>query len=334
MIYKFLFLVLLGNSFLFSASDYTIRFSHVVAPGTPKGKASIYFKKILEKLTKGKIIVKIYPNSTLFNDSQVLKAMKDGKLEMAVPSLSKLTSLVPQVQIFDLPFLFDDINQVHRVMSGVVGKRIKKLITNKGYIALNYWDNGFKQLSSSVTPLFSPSDAKNQHFRIMNSQVLKAQFNAVGAKTTVMPFSKVYNALKNRTVDAAENPLSNFYSKKFYKVQDSLVLSSHGYLGYMLIISKTFWDKLPTYLQNDIKKASDEATAYERKLAKNMEKIYLAKLEKYAQSHSNFHILKLNQNERNIWKRELSAIYPKFYPQIGLKLIDEVEKTRDYKTSK
>ena len=330
MIYKFLFLVLLSNTLLFSASSYTIRFSHVVAPGTPKGKASIYFKKRVEELTRGKIIVKIYPNSILFNDSQVLKAMKNGKLEMAVPSLSKLTSLVPQVQIFDLPFLFDDINHVHRVMSGVVGKTIKKLITRKGYIALNYWDNGFKQLSSSRAPLFSPNDAKNQHFRIMNSQVLKAQFNAVDAKTTVLPFSKVYSALKNRTVDAAENPLSNFYSKKFYKVQDSLVLSSHGYLGYMLIISKRFWDKLPLYLQKHIKKASEEATLYERKLAKNMESNYLVKLEKYAKSHPNFHILKLNQNERNIWKREISAIYPKFYPQIGLKLIDEVEKTKKH----
>ncbi len=328
MIYKFLFLILLSSTFLFSSSKYIIRFSHVVSPSTPKGKAAIYFKKRLEKLAKGRVVVKVYPNSELFNDSQVLKAMKEGKLEMAVPSLSKLTSLVPQVQIFDLPFLFDDINHVHRVMSGVVGKTIKRLITKKGYIALNYWDNGFKQLSSSKTPLFTPQDAKHQRFRIMNSQVLKAQFNAVGAKAIIMPFSKVYDALKNRTVDAAENPLSNFYSKKFYEVQNSLVLTSHGYLGYMLIISKKYWDKLPAYLQKDIIQASNEATKYERKLAKDMENQYLNKLEIYAKNHPNFHILKLKPNERNIWKREISVIYPKFYPQIGLKLIDEVQKVR------
>ncbi len=328
MFLKLISYILFSVSLLFAAPTYTIRFSHVVAPSTPKGKAALYFKKRLEKLTDGKVRVIVYPNSKLFNDSEVLKAMKEGKVEMAVPSLSKLTSLVPQVEIFDLPFLFDDMSHVHRVMSGKVGKTIKKLITKKGYIALNYWDNGFKQLSSSKRALFTPSDAKNQHFRIMNSKVLKAQFNAVGAKATVLPFSKVYEALKSRKVDAAENPLSNFYSKKFYKVQSSLVLSSHGYLGYMLIISKSFWDKLPKKIQKDIKIASDDATTYERKLAKNMESVYLSKLEAYAKTHPNFHILKLNKNERDVWKRDISIIYPKFYPQIGLNLIDEVEKER------
>ncbi len=328
MFLKLLSCVLFVSTVLFSAQNYTIRFSHVVSPSTPKGKAALYFKKRVEKLTGGKVKVKVYPNSKLFNDSKVLQAMKEGKLEMAVPSLSKLTTLVPQIQIFDLPFLFDDMAHVHRVMSGKVGKTIKKLIDKKGYVALNYWDNGFKQLSSSATPLFTPSDAKNQHFRIMNSQVLKAQFNAVGAKATVLPFSKVYDALKTRRVNAAENPLSNFYSKKFYEVQNSLVLSSHGYLGYILIMRKSFWDKLPKKFQSAIKKASDEATLYERRLAKNMESVYLAKLEDYAKTHPDFHILKLNQNERNVWKREISIIYPKFYPQIGLDLIDEVEKAR------
>ncbi len=328
MFLKILFSALFVSMISTSVSAYTIRFSHVVSPSTPKGKAAIFFKKRVEALTNGRVRVKIYPNSKLFNDSQVLQAMKDGKLEMAVPSLSKLTSLVPQIQIFDLPFLFDDIDHVHRVMSGKVGNTIKNLLTRKGFVALNYWDNGFKQLSSSVKPLFIPRDAENLNFRIMNSQVLKEQFSAIGAKATVLPFSKVYEALKSGKVNAAENPLSNFYSKKFYEVQESLTLSSHGYLGYILVVSRLFWDKLPVKFQKNILQASDEATKYERKLAKNMEGQYLLKLENYAKNHHNFYIIKLNKNERDIWKRYISIIYPKFYPQIGLNLIDEVEKTR------
>ncbi|MDX1809552.1 MAG: DctP family TRAP transporter solute-binding subunit [Sulfurospirillaceae bacterium] len=328
MVLRIVLFVCFGYIFMFAAPQFTIRFSHVVSPDTPKGKAAVFFKQKVEELTHHKVIVKVFPNSTLFNDSQVLKAMQDGKLEMAVPSLSKLSSLVPQIEIFDLPFLFDDMNHVHRVMKGKVGDTIKKLITKKGYIALNYWDNGFKQLSSSKSPLFSPSDAKNQKFRIMNSAVLKEQFVSIGATAQVLPFSKVYDALKSKQVDAAENPLSNFYSKKFYEVQDSLVLSSHGYLGYILLMNKSFWDKLPKNLQKDVMQASDMATKYERKLAKDMESSYLAKLEDYAKAHPNFHILKLSQNERNVWKRDISIIYPKFYPKIGLDLIDEVEKAR------
>ncbi|WP_331775492.1 DctP family TRAP transporter solute-binding subunit [Sulfurospirillum sp. 1612] len=328
MMFKIALLISFVCSFLSAAPEYTIRFSHVVSPKTPKGKAALFFKDKLESLTHGKIAVKVYPNSKLFNDSQVLQAMKKGQLEMAVPSLSKLSTLVPQVEIFDLPFLFDNMEHIHRVMRGTVGNTLKQLITNKGFIALDYWDNGFKQLSSSKTPLFSPRDAQHQKFRIMNSEVLKEQFNAVGAQAEVLPFSKVYEALKSHQVDAAENPLSNFYTKKFYEVQNSLVLSSHGYLGYIMLMSKSFWDKLPKNLQKDVKQASDMATQYERKLAKEMESSYLDKLQEYAKTHPNFHILRLNKNERDAWKRDISIIYPKFYPNIGLKLIDEVEKAR------
>ncbi len=326
---KFLTAILIFMMSVLYLNAYTIRFSHVVSPKSPKGKAALYFKQRVEKLTDGNVIVKVYPNSQLFTDSKVLKAMKEGKLEMAVPSLSKIASLAPQIQIFDLPFLFDDMNHVHRVMKGKVGNLIKKLVTKKGYIAFNFWDNGFKHLSSSYRPLFTPADAKNQKFRIMNSRVLKEQFEALGATAKVLPFSKVYNALKTKEVDAAENPLSNFYTKKFYEVQNSLVLTSHGYLGYLFLMDKKFWDKLPQKYQKAVKKAAGEATLYERKLAKEMESVYLSKLEEYAKSHTNFNVLKLLPNERNVWKREISIIYPKFYPEIGLDLIDEVEKSRN-----
>eukprot|EP01029_Cantina_marsupialis_P010891 TRINITY_DN2457_c0_g2_i1.p1 TRINITY_DN2457_c0_g2~~TRINITY_DN2457_c0_g2_i1.p1 ORF type:complete len:222 (+),score=37.48 TRINITY_DN2457_c0_g2_i1:67-732(+) len=161
--------------------EYVLKFSHVVSSNTPKGKAADYFEKRLEELTKGRIEVQVYPSSQLYKDNAVLKALKLDTVQMAAPSFSKFGKIVPQLALFDLPFLFKDMDHLHRVQDGKVGQNLKDMVSSKGYVALDFWDNGFKQLSSSKKALVQPDDAKGQKFRIMSSKVLEAQFNAVGA---------------------------------------------------------------------------------------------------------------------------------------------------------
>ncbi|WP_331775495.1 TRAP transporter substrate-binding protein [Sulfurospirillum sp. 1612] len=307
------------------AADYTIKFSHVVSPNTPKGKAADFFAKRVKELTNGKVKVIVFPNSQLYTDKAVMKALKIGNVQMACPSFSKFTSLVPQLQLFDLPFLFKGNDGLHKVMDGKVGQKLKDLVTAKGFVALNYWDNGFKDMSSNKKPILWPKDADGQKFRIMSSKVLEAQFKAIGGNPQVLPFSEVYSALQQGVVDAAENPLSNFWTKKFYEVQTSLTLTQHGYLGYLVVMSKKFWNKLPADLKPKIIQAMNEATIYERKEAQALEDSFLKKIEGYAKKTGKLKVYTLTPEQRAAWVKALEVIYPKFYGTIGKDLIEEAK---------
>ncbi len=240
------------------AAEYTLKFSHVVSDNTPKGKAARYFEQRLEKLSNGKIDVQVYPSSQLYNDNAVVKALRLNSVQMAAPSFSKFGKIVPNLALFDLPFLFKDIDHLHRVQDGEVGQKLKDMVTAKGIVALDFWDNGFKQFSSSTKALIKPEDAQGQKFRIMSSKVLEAQMHAVGGNPQMMPFSEVYSGLQQGVIDAAENPISNIYTKKFHEVQKYLTISNHGYLGYLVVMSKKFWNSLPAEFTSKCK------TSYER----------------------------------------------------------------------
>lgn len=312
------------------AADYVLKFSHVVSENTPKGKAAKFFEKRLEELSKGKIDVQVYPNSQLYKDKAVLKAIRLNSVQMACPSFSKFTKTVPQLALFDLPFLFRDMNHVHKVEDGAVGQKLKDMVAAKGFVVLNYWDNAFKQLTSNKKALLMPEDAKGQKFRIMSSKVLEAQFKAVGANPQVMPFSEVYSALQQGVIDGQENTNSNIYTKKFYEVQKYMTLSNHGYLGYLVVMSKKFYDSLPKDLQADVKQAMKEATEKERQYAKELDKSQLAKIEEYAKKSGKLKIYTLNDKQKAAWKKAMSSIYPEFYDnnKIGKDLIEAAINTK------
>ncbi|NPA11823.1 MAG: TRAP transporter substrate-binding protein [Epsilonproteobacteria bacterium] len=311
---------LIGASLAFSAS-YVIKFSHVVSPNTPKGKAADYFAKRVEELSKGKIKVKVYPNAQLGKDKAVLRKMKFNAVQMAAPSFSKFTGLVPQLGLFDLPFLFKNEEHLHKVLDGEVGKKLLDMVTKKGYVALAYWDNGFKQLTDNKRELVRPEDAKGLKFRVMSSKVLIEQFKALGAIPVVLPFSEVYSALQQGVVDGQENTISNIYTKKFYEVQKYMTMSNHGYLGYMVVMSKRFWNKLPADMKAVIKQAIKEATQKERIWAKELNTNQLNKIKAYASKTGKLKITYLNKKQRALWERKLREIYPKFYSTIGKDLI-------------
>ena len=312
------------------AAEYVLKFSHVVSENTPKGKAAVFFEKRLEELSGGKIDVQVYPNAQLYNDKAVLKAVKLNSVQMACPSFSKFTRLVPQLALFDLPFLFDDVNHLHKVLDGAVGQKLKDMVTAKGFVALDYWDNGFKQLTSAKKPLIKPEDAKGQKFRIMSSKVLEAQFKVLGANPQMMPFSEVYSALQQGVIDGQENTISNIYTKKFYEVQKYMTISNHGYLGYLVVVSKKFYNSLPDNLKKALHQAMKEATAKEREYATELNDSQFAKIKEYADKTGKLQITVLTPEQRAEWKKVEMTIYPKFYDKkvIGKDLIEATLNTK------
>ncbi|QKF82573.1 TRAP transporter substrate-binding protein [Halarcobacter ebronensis] len=312
------------------AAEYTLKFSHVVSANTPKGKAAEFFEKRLEELSGGRIDVQVYPSSQLYNDNAVVKALRLDSVQMAAPSFSKFGKIVPQLALFDLPFLFKDVDHLHRVQDGEVGEKLKEMVSAKGIVALDFWDAGFKQFSSSKKAIVMPEDAEGQKFRIMSSKVLEAQIKAVGGNPQMMPFSEVYSGLQQGVIDAAENPISNIYTKKFHEVQKYLTMSDHGYLGYLVVMSKKFWNSLPADLQANVKQAMKEATAEERKLAQALDKEQFEEIQKYAKETGNLEIITLTPEQREAWRKVESTIYPEFYDKdkIGKDLIEGALNTK------
>ncbi len=304
------------------AADYTMKVSHVVSASTPKGKAADFLEKRIEELTGGKIDVQVFPNSQLYGDGEEIKALAMNNVQLIMPSLSKFTSVAPQMQLFDLPFIFRDKDHLYKVMDGEVGDILKsKVNEKKQMIALDYWDAGFTHFSTNAKPIVLPEDAAGKKYRIQSSKVLEAQFKAIGGNPQVLPFSEVYSALQQGVVDGTENPLSNFYTKKFHEVQSSLTLSSHGYLGYLVVMNEQFWNKLPKDLQEKVTQAMKEATALERKESLEEDEKIMAELRKYAKDTNKLQIIELTADQKQQWQKVMSSVYPKFYDVIGEDLI-------------
>lgn len=306
-------------SFAAFGKPIVVKFSHVVANDTPKGKAAQYLKKLVEERTDGRMKVEIYPNASLYGDRDAIEALQMNAIQLAAPSFSKFTGFVPELQIFDLPFLFNDDDHLHKVLDGEVGQEILDLVGQKGLVGLAYWDNGFKQISDKQRPLIKPSDAKGLKFRIMSSKVLEAQFKVIGANPQVLPFSEVYSALQQGVVDGQENTLSNIYTKKFHEVQNYMTLSNHGYLGYLLVSNKMFINKLPEDLKETFLGAVKDATEYARKIAKEVNQDYLEKIKESGKVE----ITTLTPEQRQVWKDKMMEIYPEFYDVIGKDLIQK-----------
>ena len=311
------------------AADFVMKVSHVVSDSTPKGKAAAFLEKRIEELTAGKIDVQVFPNSQLYGDGEEMKALVMDNVQLIMPSLSKFTSIAPEMQLFDLPFLFKDKDHLYKVMDGEVGNILKsKIDAKKQMIALDYWDAGFKHFSTNAKPIVLPEDAAGHKYRIQSSKVLEAQFKAIGGNPQVLPFSEVYSALQQGVVDGTENPLSNFYTKKFHEVQSSVTLTSHGYLGYLVVMSEKFWNKLPKDIQANVTQAMKEATELERKESALEDAKIMEDLRKYAKDTNKLQIIELTPEQKQKWEKTMAVVYPKFYDVIGEDLIKKAIDTK------
>lgn len=306
-----------------AAEPIVIKFSHVVAPDTPKGRAAEYFKQLAESRTQGRVRVEVYPNSQLYKDREEMEALQLGAVQMLAPSLSKFGPLgVRSFELFDLPYIFPNKETLYRVMDGDVGKKLFAMLEPKGILGLAFWDNGFKQMSAN-RPLHKVEDFHGLKMRIQSSKVLEAQMKALGANPQVMAFSEVYSALQQGVVDGTENPMSNFYTQKMNEVQKDLTLSDHGYLGYAVIVNKNFWDGLPPDIREILDKAMKDATAFERKIAQQENDEALAKVKAAGTTR----IYVLPYRDRLAWYKVLLPVHKEFEDVIGRDLIQAVYRT-------
>ncbi len=243
-------------------AEVVIRFSHVVARDTPKGLAVERFKSLVELRSGGRIRVAVYPAARLYGDLDEMEALRLGAVEMLAPSLSKFGPIgFPEFELFDLPFLFERISDVHRVTQGQVGRRLLDSLARQGLVGLGFFDNGFKQMSAN-RPLREPADFNGLRMRVQASRVIAAQFRALGARPVVLAFSETRRALATGVVDGTENPVSNFWTQQMHEVQSHLSLTNHAYLGYAVVANQRFWSSLKAQDRDVVARALQEALAY------------------------------------------------------------------------
>lgn len=297
-----------------------LKFSHVVAADTPKGRAARFFARRAGELTGGRVRVEVYPDGTLYRDRDEIEALQLGAVQMLAPSLSKFGRLgVRDFEVFDLPFLFGDQAALRRVTEGPVGRALLDRLGPRGILGLAYWDNGFKCFSAN-RPLRRPEDFRGLKVRIQPSAVIDAQMRALGALPRILAFGDVGPALRAGIVDGAENPISNFFTQRMHEVQRHLTLTNHGWLGYAVVVNARWWEGLPGDVRRRLRQALDEATAYEIRIAAEQNAEDLARVR--AAGTTEIHVP--TPEERLALKRALLPVHRKAAARIGEELLEEV----------
>ena len=315
-------LVAIASGSAFAQQPIVIKFSHVVAADTPKGKGAEKFKALAEEKLKGRVKVEVYANSVLYKDKEEMEALQLGAVQMLAPSLAKFGPLgVKEFEVFDLPYIFPDRAALEKVEDGPVGAMLFKKLESKGIKGLAYWDNGFKVMSANK-PLHMPDDFKGLKMRIQSSKVLESQMRALNALPQVLAFSEVYQALQTGVVDGTENPPSNLYTQKMNEVQKFVAVSNHGYLGYAVIVNKKFWDELPADIRTGLEAAMKEATKYTNDIAESENKDALAKVKATGKTQ----VYELTAAETAAWKKVLLPVQDEMKSRIGKETVEAVQK--------
>jgi len=300
-----------------------IKFSHVVAEKTPKGQAALKFKELAEKYLPGKVQVQVFPNSQLFGDDRELDALLLGDVQFLATSLSKFDRYTKKLQVYDLPFLFENLEAVDRFQHSATGKALLDSMVPKGIKGLAYWHNGMKQMSTDKDKLRRPEDVKGLKFRIQQSDVLEAQFRAVGANPQKMAFSEVYQALQTGVVDGQENTWSNIYSQKYFEVQKTIAVTNHGVVDYMAITNTKWWNGLPADIRKGLQEAMDEATKYGNGIANEFNERDRKRVAEAGKAR----IQELDKADLAAWQKAMAPVWKKFEPDIGKDLIEAAQKS-------
>jgi C4-dicarboxylate-binding protein DctP len=303
-------------------SPIVIKFSHVVANDTPKGKGALKFKELAEKYTNGKVKVEVYPNSTLYKDKEELEALQLGSVQMLAPSTAKFAPLgVKEFEALDLPWLFKDDDTYAKAMKGPVGQWLFKKLAAKGITGLGYWDNGF-HMASANRPLLMPADFQGLKIRISGSKIADQYFREVGAIPQIMAFSEVYQALQTGVVDGCENTPSNYLTQKFHEVQKDITVSNHAHLQYAVIVNTKFWNGLPADIRGELTKAMDEATDYTNSIARKENEDALATIK--ASGKTTLHYL--TPEQKAAWQKAMRPTYTWAKGRVGQEVLDLVAK--------
>ncbi|WP_299927276.1 DctP family TRAP transporter solute-binding subunit [uncultured Pelagimonas sp.] len=301
--------------------EIVIKFSHVTNTDKhPKGIAASLLEQRVNDEMNGKACLEVFPNSTLYNDNQVLEAMLNGDVQLAAPSLSKFEQFTKTFRLFDLPFMFKNMDAVNAFQNSDTGQAMKESMTRRGLLGLAFWHNGMKQMSANK-PLEAPTDAAGLKFRVQNSEVLKAQMAALGGSPQPMAFSEVYGALQTGVVDGQENTWSNIYGKKFFEVQDGTTETNHGIIDYMLVTSTDFWDSLPEDVQTQLATIISEVTE-----VRNGEAYSVNQAAKQAVIDAGGVVRQLTEEQRADWVETMKPVWEQFKDDVGQENIDEAQK--------
>ena len=289
-----------------------IKFAHVVADSTPKGQGALLFKQLVEERLAGKVKVEVYPNSSLYGDADELEALRNNEVQLLAPSLAKFEKYTKQLQVFDLPFLFDDLEAVNRFQKRAKGRQLLRSMEDHNIVGLTYWHNGMKQLSATKA-LQMPTDAAGLRFRIQPSGVLEAQFNQLGAVPQKLPFAEVFTALQSGQVQGAENPWSNIYSQKLHSVQPYITETNHGVLDYMLVSNPRFWYGIPHQVRMQLEGIIDEVTYAVNRQAEAANQQDRQRIEASGSSQ----VIALTAEQREAWRSAMRPVWQQFEPAIG-----------------
>jgi C4-dicarboxylate-binding protein DctP len=304
-----------------------IKFSHVVANDTPKGKGALKFKELAEKYTNGKVKIEVYPNSSLYKDKEEIEALQLGSVQMLAPSTAKFAPLgVKEFEALDLPWLFKDDATYDKAMKGPVGKWLFKKLEPKGITGLAYWDNGF-HMASANRPLLMPADFQGLKVRISGSKIADRYFRDLGSIPQIMAFSEVYQALQTGVVDGCENTPSNYLTQKFYEVQKDITVSDHAHLQYAVIVNSKFWNGLPDDIRKQLDKAMDEATDYTNSIAMKENEDALAEIKKSGKTTLHY----LTDDQRKAWQTAMRPTYGWAKGRVGQEVLDLLAKELDIK---
>ena len=298
------------------ADEMRLRFSHVTnADKHPKGIAASLLEARVNKEMDGKLCMEVFPNSILFDDNKVLEALLNGDVQLAAPSLSKLEKFTKKFRIFDLPFIFQDIEAVDRFQNSATGLQLMHSMRRKGLVGLAFWHNGMKQMSAN-RPLLKPDDAYGLKFRVQASDVLVEQFRQLGANPQKMSFKEVYGGLQTGVIDGQENTWSNIYGKKFFEVQDGITETNHGVIDYLVVTSVDWWEELPDDIREQFSAILREVT-----LLRNSDSYNVDQVNKQRIIQSGSIVRMLDAEQRQAWIDKLKPVWKLFEDDIGAGVI-------------
>lgn len=300
-----------------AADPILIKFSHITADNTPKGKGALLFKKLVDERLAGKVEVQVYSNSSLYGDGKEMEALMLNEVQMLAPAPSKLEQYTKQLQLFDMMFLFDNMAAAQRFQNSDKGKAMLKSMEDKGITGLAFWLNGMRQLTANK-PLIKPSDARGLKFRVQPSDLQAAQYSALRAVPRKMSFAEIYQGLQTGVVNAQDNPWSNIYSQKFYEVQKYMIESDHAIGNYVLITNTKFWSGLPADIRSQLEEIVAEVTTEVNKQAAEVNE----QAKQAILDSGKVELITLTPEQRNAWRDAVSPAWKKFEDQIGADVID------------
>ena len=305
------------------SGEVVIKFSHVVkATGHPKGDAATMLADRVNKEMNGKACMEVFPNSTLYDDDKVMEALLLGDVQLAAPSLSKFEAYTLKYRLYDLPFLFKNLDAVNKFYDSKEGKELlsTKGMTDKGYVGLGYWTSGLKQFSAKV-PLIKPEDAKGLKFRVQTSDVAVAMIEALGANAQKLAFKEVYGALQTGVVDGQENTWSNIYTQKFFEVQDGITETNHGLLDYLVVTSTTWLKSLKPEVRDQLLKIIADVSAERNAAVKKVDEENRQKV-----ADTGTVIRTLTAEQRGAWVEAMKPVWKKFEGDVGADLMEAAQK--------